>query len=140
MEGVKALARSEEDLLNPQKCSQIIRSYKPLAVINAAAYTDVDKAEDEEETATLINGTAPGAMSNACFDLGIPFVQISTDYVFNGKGNTKWETYDKPDPQNAYGRSKLKGEQAVINSGANYAIIRTWIVSSNGKKIFLKQF
>ena len=58
---------------------------RPLAVINAAAYTDVDKAEDEEETATLINGTAPGAMSNACFDLGIPFVQISTDYVFNGK-------------------------------------------------------
>jgi dTDP-4-dehydrorhamnose reductase len=79
--------RDEADLSDPAACAAAIRAHAPEAVINAAAYTGVDKAEEEEDLATTINGAAPAAMARACAELGIPFVHISTDYVFDGSGD-----------------------------------------------------
>ena len=130
---VKALGRGQADLSDPQACAEAIKLYQPQAVINAAAYTAVDKAESEEGLANTINGEAPGAMAMACAALDIPFVHISTDYVFDGTGTLPWSVTDSPNPQNAYGRSKLKGELAIKTSGCVYAILRTsWIVSAHG--------
>ena len=130
---VIAIGRDEADLSVPATCTEAIRQYKPRAVINAAAYTAVDKAESEENLATMINGEAPGAMASACADLDIPLVHISTDYVFDGTGTKPWSVTDIPNPKNAYGRSKLKGEQAIKASGCVHAILRTsWVISAHG--------
>jgi dTDP-4-dehydrorhamnose reductase len=130
---VIALGRDQADLSVPTTCTEAIQRYKPRAVINAAAYTAVDKAESEESLANTINGDAPGAMASACADLDIPLVYISTDYVFDGSGTTPWSVTDTPSPKNAYGRSKLKGEHAIKASGCVHAILRTsWVVSAHG--------
>jgi len=130
---VIAIGRDQADLSSPTTCTEAIRQYKPRAVINAAAYTAVDKAESEEHLANKINGDAPGAMASACADLDIPLVHISTDYVFDGTGTKPWSVIDIPNPKNAYGRSKLKGEQAIKASGCLHAILRTsWVVSAHG--------
>ena len=130
---VIALGRDQADLSVPTMCTEAIQRYKPRAVINAAAYTAVDKAESEENLANTINGDAPGAVASACADLDIPLVHISTDYVFDGSGTTPRSTIDPPNPKNAYGRSKLKGEKAIKASGCVYAILRTsWVVSVHG--------
>ncbi len=132
-ENVTALGRGQADLSDPRTCAEAIKVYKPHAVINAAAYTAVDKAESEEDLANTINGGAPGAMAMACAELDIPFVHISTDYVFDGTGTTPWSVTDAPNPQNSYGRSKLRGEQVINASGCAYAILRTSsVVSSHG--------
>ena len=131
--GVMALGRDDVDLLDPAACSAAIRKHAPIAVINAAAYTAVDRAEGEEYIATVINGDAPTAMAEACAALGIPLVHISTDYVFNGTGNMPYCPIDATEPQNAYGRSKLAGEIGIRESGTVYAILRTsWVVSAHG--------
>ena len=130
---VIAIGRDQADLLVPTTCIEAIRRYKPRAVINAAAFTAVDNAEIEESLANTINGDAPGSMARTCADLNIPFVHISTDYVFDGSGATPWSITNTPNPKNAYGRSKLKGEQAIIASGCVHAILRTsWVVSAHG--------
>ena len=130
---VMALGRDEVDLSDPAACAAAIREHAPEAVINAAAYTAVDRAEEDEHLATVINGDAPNAMAKACAELGIPLVHISTDYVFEGKGDTPWQPDNVTAPQNAYGRSKLTGEAAIRQSGAVYAILRTsWVVSAHG--------
>ena len=130
---VIAIGRDQADLSVPTTCTEAIRRYKPRAVINAAAYNTVDKAVSEENLANTINGDAPGAMASACADLSIPLVHISTDYVFDGSGTTPWSVTHIPNPQNAYGRSKLKGEQAIKASGCVHAILRTsWVVSAHG--------
>lgn len=130
---IKALGRYEADLSDPQSCAAAIRIYKPKAVINAAAYTAVDQAEGDEDLANTINADAPGAMAMACAERDIPFVHISTDYVFDGTGVKPWRVSDTPNPINAYGRSKLKGEEAIKASGCIYVILRTsWIISSHG--------
>ena len=130
---VIAIGRNEADLSNPTKCAEAISHHKPRAVINAAAYTAVDKAESEESLANTINGYAPGAMARTCTELNIPFVHISTDYVFDGSGITPWSVTDTPSPKNAYGRSKFEGEQAIKASRCAHAILRTsWVVSAHG--------
>ena len=132
-EGVISVGREQADLSDPGACAALIRETAPEAVINAAAYTAVDKAETEEELATVVNGAAPGAMAAACVQMGIPFVHISTDYVFAGTGEAPWQTDDPVAPPNAYGRSKRAGEEAVIAAGGTYAILRTsWVVSAYG--------
>ena len=119
------LSRADVDLSDPSTCAEAIRAAAPNAVINAAAYTDVDKAESEEALATAINAGAPGAMATACAEGGIPFVHISSDYVFDGHPTA---------PLGAYGRSKLAGEEAVRAAGGSYAILRTsWVFSSHGR-------
>jgi dTDP-4-dehydrorhamnose reductase len=127
------LGRDKADLTDPDACAAAILAYAPSAVINAAAWTAVDKAEEEEATATVVNGTAPGAMARACADLGIPFVHISTDYVFEGGGTAPWAPTDPTGPLGAYGRSKLAGEQAIQAAGGTWAILRTsWVFSAHG--------
>jgi dTDP-4-dehydrorhamnose reductase len=130
---VVALGRDQADLSDPQACADAIRTHAPRAVINAAAYTAVDKAEEEEALATTINGDAPAVMARVCMELGIPLIHISTDYVFEGTGEHLWHPNDPTAPQNAYGRSKLAGEIGIRNSGAAHAILRTsWVVSAHG--------
>ena len=130
---VVALGRDQVDLADPAACADTIRTHAPRAVINAAAYTAVDRAEEEEALATTINGDAPTAMAQACAELGIPLIHISTDYVFAGTGDAPWGPNDPTTPQNAYGRSKLAGEIGIRNSSAVHAILRTsWVVSAHG--------
>ena len=130
---VTNLDRNDGPLSDPAACRAKILRMRPSAVINAAAYTAVDRAEDEEDLATLVNGEAPGAMALACAELGIPFLHISTDYVFDGGGNQPWRESDAVAPLNAYGRSKLAGERAVLTAGGNSAILRTsWVFSAQG--------
>lgn len=130
---VIALGRAEADLSRPENCGVAIRDSAPDLVINAAAYTAVDRAEEEEALATVINGEAPGAMARACAELGIPFCHVSTDYVFDGSGTTARAPSDPVAPCNAYGRSKLAGEVAVRAAGGQSAILRTsWVFSAHG--------
>ena len=130
---VTCLGREEADLADPEACAGIIRATEASAVINAAAYTAVDRAEDEEALATVINGEAPAAMARAAAGRGLPFVHISTDYVFDGSGTTPWQPGDETAPLGAYGRSKLAGEQGVTAAGGAYAILRTsWVFSAHG--------
>jgi dTDP-4-dehydrorhamnose reductase len=130
---VVPLGRDQVDLLDLAACADAIRTFAPRAVINAAAYTAVDRAEEEEALATVINGDAPLAMAQACAELGIPLVHISTDYVFDGTSERPWQPNDPSAPQNAYGRSKLAGEIGIRHSGAVHAILRTsWVVSAHG--------
>ncbi|MBY5978628.1 dTDP-4-dehydrorhamnose reductase [Phaeobacter italicus] len=132
-DGVTCLGRDQADLSHPAACAAAIRQAQPQAVINAAAYTAVDKAESEEALASVINGAAPGAMAAACAEAGIPFVTVSTDYVFDGSGDAPWQAGDATGPLNAYGCSKLAGEEAVRAAGGAYAILRTsWVVSAHG--------
>lgn len=130
---IMCLGRDDADLSKPGSCADQIKRVGPDAVINAAAYTAVDQAEDEEKLATQINGDAPGEMARTCAELGIPLVHISTDYVFEGGGTTPWKPDDATGPLGAYGRSKLKGEDQVRAAGGAHAIMRTsWVVSAHG--------
>lgn len=131
--GATFLGRSQADLTDPEACAAVIAEKKPEAVINAAAYTAVDQAESNEDTARRVNGDAPGAMARACAALGIPLVHISTDYVFDGQGSAPFAPDAPTGPLGAYGRSKLAGEEAVRASGAAHAILRSsWIFSATG--------
>jgi len=133
MDGTRALSRDEADLSDPGACARAIRDARPDAVINAAAYTAVDKAEEDEARATTVNGDSPGAMARAAADLGVPIVQISTDYVFQGTGTAPYCTNDATAPLGAYGRSKLAGEKAVRAAGGTHAILRTsWVFAGHG--------
>ncbi|PTX57727.1 dTDP-4-dehydrorhamnose reductase [Litoreibacter ponti] len=135
---VRCVGRDQADLEDPAACEALIAATKPAAVINAAAFTAVDDAEEDEARATLINGDAPGAMARACATLDIPFIQISTDYVLDGKGSAPHLPESPTRPLNAYGRSKLAGEQQVQAAGGRYAILRTsWVFSAHGAN-FLK--
>lgn len=132
------LGREAADLADPAACAAAIRAQNPTAVINAAAWTAVDQAEAEEAAATVVNGDAPAAMARECAARGIPFVHISTDYVFDGSGETPFAPGDPTAPLGAYGRSKLKGEDAVRAAGGTFAILRTsWVFSAHGAN-FLK--
>ncbi len=132
------LGRDQVDLSDPESCATAIRAHQPTGVINAAAYTAVDRAEVEENLAMVINGQAPGAMAQACAGLDIPFVHISTDYVFDGSNATPWVPDDPTGPLGVYGQSKLMGEKAVRAAGGAYVILRTsWVFSAHGTN-FLK--
>lgn len=135
---VIALSRSDADLSDPASCAAAIKRVSPNVVINAAAYTAVDKAEEEEALATLINGDAPGAMAEITAEQGIPFLHVSTDYVFDGSGDAPWRPTDSTGPLGAYGRSKLVGEAAIAAAGGQSAILRTsWVFSAHGNN-FMK--
>ena len=142
---VTALGRAEADLADPEACAAAVHAAADGgadggaadAVINAAAYTGVDRAEAEEDLATLINGHAPGAMARAAAERGLPFLHISTDYVFGGvaggTGDGAWTEDDPPAPLGAYGRSKLAGERAVAAAGGRHVILRTaWVHAGHG--------
>lgn len=123
----------EANFENPDACAAFVAATDADAVINAAAYTAVDKAESDEARALLINATTPGAIARAAAARGLPLVHISTDYVFDGTGTTAYRPDHPTGPLGAYGRTKLAGEQAVRAAGGSHAILRTsWVVSAHG--------
>ncbi len=130
---VQALGRDLADLSDPMACAAAIVATDADAVINAAAWTAVDKAETEEAAATVVNGDAPTAMARACAARGLPFLHISTDYVFDGAGTLPFAPDHPTAPLGAYGRSKLAGEVGVRAAGGVHLILRTsWVVSAYG--------
>ena len=132
-EGVTALGRDQADLMDPEQCAQWIQETDADAIINAAAYTAVDAAETDEATAQMVNGTAPGIMAQATAARGLPFVHISTDYVFDGSGSEPWPVNGPTGPLNIYGSSKLAGEKAIAIANGPHAILRTsWVFSATG--------
>ena len=131
---VLAMDRKTCDLSRPCDLPRIIREAKPDVIVNAAAYTAVDKAEDEEGLATLVNGTAVGVMAEETRRLGSLLIHYSTDYVFDGVKDSPYTEDDPPNPINAYGRSKLAGERAMGQSASDYLILRTsWVFSARGR-------
>ncbi|UWR24443.1 dTDP-4-dehydrorhamnose reductase [Sulfitobacter sp. S190] len=130
---VTALGREEADLQDPARCEALIAHHRPRAVINAAAYTAVDGAETDAQTAAVVNADAPGAMATACAALDIPFVHVSTDYVFDGAGQRAWRETDTPAPQGVYGQTKYAGEEQIRAAGGHWLILRTaWVFSAHG--------
>ncbi len=125
------LSRGEADLSDTAACAAAIAGSGADVVINAAAYTAVDKAEGDEALATQINATAPGAMARAAAARALPFLHVSTDYVFDGSGTRPHHPDDPTGPLGAYGRSKLAGEHAIHAAGGTFAILRTsWVFSA----------
>lgn len=130
---VIAVGRPELDLAQPESVQQALAAVKPDCVVNAAAYTAVDMAETEPELALRINGAGAGAVAAAAAALGVPLIQLSTDYVFDGMAPRPWRESDPTAPLGAYGRSKLAGEEAVMASAADWTILRTaWVYSPYG--------
>lgn len=127
------LTRTELDLATAEgpEIKRAIAAHRPTAVINCAAYTAVDRAEDEEALATRVNGRAVGWMAEAAADLGIPFLTFSTDYVFDGLASTPYLESHPTRPINAYGRSKLTGEEAALEAHESTLVVRTsWVLSA----------
>lgn len=126
------------DLTNLIGLKRTIRKIAPDVIVNAAAYTAVDKAESEPELAHVLNAQAPDILAQEARQLNAWLVHYSTDYVFNGAGNQPYLETDVTDPLNIYGKTKLEGEKNIITSGCSYLIFRTsWIYASNGNN-FIK--
>ncbi|MGO0122005.1 dTDP-4-dehydrorhamnose reductase [Desulfothermobacter acidiphilus] len=125
---VIGLARQQLDITSYKALSEALKEYRPRVVINCAAYTDVDGAESDFRRALLVNGLAPKYLASLCVSSGTKLVHVSTDYVFDGEKGEPYQVYDDPRPVNRYGESKLWGEEAIRESGADYLIIRTsWL-------------
>jgi dTDP-4-dehydrorhamnose reductase len=134
----RMLARADVDLTDPGAIARAIEATDAEIIVNAAAYTSVDQAEDEAELAHKVNAEAPEAMARAAAARGLPLLHISTDYVFAGTPGAPKTEADPTGPTTEYGRSKLAGEEAVMASGADAVILRTaWVFSAHGRN-FLK--
>ena len=121
------------DLSNLEGLAETVRVFRPQVVVNAAAYTAVDKAESDPNTAHVVNAMAPEVLSRACAAMDALLVHYSTDYVFDGSGRTPWIESDATGPLNVYGRSKLAGEQGIAKQGARHVIFRTsWVYGTEG--------
>ena len=130
---ITALGRPNADLVDPRGCARIVQETDADIIINAAAYTAVDQAEKDKVLSNIVNAQAPAAIANAAALRGIPFIHISTDYVFDGTGNAPWKPDDRTAPLNAYGRSKRRGEEGILAAGGQWAILRTsWVFSAHG--------
>ncbi|MFN9571730.1 MAG: dTDP-4-dehydrorhamnose reductase [Betaproteobacteria bacterium] len=135
---VIAVDRAQFDLAQPDTLTARLEELAPDVVVNAAAYTAVDKAESEEELATRVNGESPGVMAAWAARRGALMLHYSTDYVFDGAGTVPWLPTDTPAPLSAYGRSKLAGETAVIAATGDYLILRTsWVFASRCRNFML---
>lgn len=122
------------DLTDLEGLRRTISIVKPNIIINAAAYTAVDNAENDKVNTNIVNAQAPRVLAEEALKVGAWLVHYSTDYVFDGSGNNAWEEKDESNPLSEYGRSKLAGEQAIENSGCKYLIFRTsWVFGSRGK-------
>ena len=132
------LTRKDCDLTKPDQIRQVIDQYQPDLIINPAAYTKVDQAEDEHELAFLINRDAPKVMAEKAREYDIPFIHFSTDYVFDGKKRGAYKEGDPTNPLGVYGASKWAGEEAIQNVGGKYYIFRTsWVYSDVGHNFYL---
>lgn len=129
-----APGRDRFDLSDMLQCRRVIHDTKPALIVNAAAYTDVDRAESEPAMAMRINADAPAAMAEAAARIGAALVHFSTDYVFDGEASSPYREQDPVGPVNAYGRSKLAGEQAIAAAGIPHLILRTgWVYGMRGR-------
>lgn len=130
---VIALDRAACDLTQPDALRQLVREYRPDVIVNPAAYTAVDKAENDADTAFAVNGTAVGVLAEEARALGSLLVHYSTDYVFDGTKDGRYVETDATNPQSVYGKSKLAGEQAIAASGAAALVLRTcWVAGAHG--------
>lgn len=136
---IRCLGRDEADLLQPDVAMKAVRcaveAFRPDALINAAAWTAVDAAETEQHAARALNAEAPSALAQLAAEVGLPFVHISTDYVFDGAGEAPFTTDAVTAPLGAYGSTKLSGEEGVAKAGnaAGWAVLRTsWVFSVHG--------
>lgn len=126
------------DLTDCNALDRLVRELRPVLMVNATAYTAVDKAESEEELAFLINAGAVETMGKLGAELDISVLHFSTDYVFSGAVEQPWKESDQPDPQSVYGKSKLAGEQALLASGAQSLVLRTaWVYGARGSNFLL---
>jgi dTDP-4-dehydrorhamnose reductase len=125
----------EFDLSDPELVRRVLAGVGPDIILNCAAYTDVDGCEAREEFATKVNGFGPGHLARTARELGATLVHLSTDYVFDGTKGSPYVEDDPPNPQSAYGRSKLLGERQILESGLDrFYIVRTsWLYGPNGK-------
>jgi dTDP-4-dehydrorhamnose reductase len=122
---VVALGRDQMDLSKPETLGSIIQEVRPDIIVNAAAYTTVDKAESEPELAMTVNGDAPGVMAKEAKIIGAGMIHYSTDYVFDGNSSLPYKEEDPTSPLNVYGKSKLAGEESIIRADIPNIILRT---------------
>ena len=121
------------DLSQPERLAKTVLAWQPQVIVNAAAHTAVDKAESEPELARCLNATAPAALAQAAAQTGALLVHYSTDYVFNGQGESPWQEDDATGPLSVYGQTKREGEQAIVASGCAHLIFRTsWVYAARG--------
>ena len=136
--GVAGAGSPEVDFSKPDTIRNAVRAAAPAVIVNAAAYTAVDKAESEPELALAINGTAPGVLAEEARRLGSILVHYSTDYVFDGAKQGSYVETDATNPLNVYGRTKLAGDEAIQSVGGSYLILRTsWVYGARGSNFLL---
>ena len=134
-----ALSSNQLDVKNLQELKRTIEEIKPNIIINASAYTAVDRAEEEREIAMQVNAHAPAVMAECAKALNAVLIHYSTDYVFDGEKNTPYTENDLMNPLNVYGQSKLEGEQAISQVGGVHVILRTsWVYSLRGENFVTK--
>lgn len=135
---VFAYDRQTLDLQHPHAISQLIRELKPDLIVNAAAYTAVDQAENDQAAAHAINAIAPGIMAEEAKKCGAIFIHYSTDYVFNGYNTKPYQEDEAPNPLNSYGKTKWEGEHAIRQVSGQHVILRTsWVYGTRGKNFLL---
>jgi dTDP-4-dehydrorhamnose reductase len=128
-----AVGRDALDLVTGLEIAPLVERLQPAAVVNASAYTAVEKAEDETEAAFRLNRDAPAGMARVCAERGVAFVHFSTDYVFDGTKGAPYLETDPRNPLNVYGKSKAEGEDAIAAAGGRWAVLRTsWVYSASG--------
>jgi dTDP-4-dehydrorhamnose reductase len=133
-----ATDRTNLNLESSEAVREVVREVKPQVIVNAAAYTAVDRAESDYELAMWVNGSAPEVLSQEALRLGALLVHYSTDYVFDGEASSAYIETDAPNPVNAYGRTKLEGEKRIVASGCRYLILRaSWVYAPRGRNFFL---
>jgi dTDP-4-dehydrorhamnose reductase len=136
---ILGVGRETTDLTQATSIRQTIANFRPSAIVNAAAYTAVDKAETDEELAYTVNAIAPGIMAEEAAKLGATLLHVSTDYVFDGRNNLPYREDDKTNPLGVYGKSKLAGEENVKQACQSHIILRTaWVYGTWGKTNFVK--
>ncbi len=135
---ILAVDKERFDLSNPDQVRDAVRESAPDIILNAAAYTAVDRAESEPDLAMAVNAKAPEVLAEEANRMGALLVHYSTDYVFDGTKSGAWEETDAPNPLSVYGASKLAGEQAIAAAGGRYLIFRTsWVYGPHGKNFLL---
>ena len=135
---VQGLTRAQCDVTDEEALRDCLKGFTPRMVINAAAYTAVDAAEDDLHRAQALNVEAPKRLATLCAEQGIRLVHVSTDFVFDGAATTPYLTTDTPAPLGVYGETKLQGERAVLASGTSHAVVRTsWVYAPEGKNFML---
>ena len=138
--GLKAtyISQSEADFTRFQNVINQLETHHPKIVINCAAYTAVDQAEDEKEICKTVNAETPGRIAQWCYANKAILIHFSTDYVFSGNGINPWAETDSPEPQSSYGMSKLLGDQLISQSNCQHIILRiSWVYSDSGKNFLL---